>query len=59
MIITDPALGSTYCVPVTINDDDLVEGDEVFQVSLTTNDTAIDLATTEAEITIVDDDRKN
>ena len=58
VVITDPVLGSTYCAPITINDDLLVEGDEMFQVILTTSDNAIDLATTEAQVTIVDDDRK-
>ena len=58
VIITSPSTGSVYCAPIGIIDDILVEGDEMFVVSLTTNDPAIDLVNDEAQITIVDNDRK-
>ena len=58
VVITLPVSGSVYCTDIVINEDILVEGDEMFLVSLTTNDPAVDLANDEAQITILDNDRK-
>lgn len=58
VVITRPSSGSTYCAGIDINDDILVEGDELFLVSVMSSDPAVELLASEVQVTIMDDDRK-
>ena len=49
-------LKDDYCVPIYIINDDLVEEDEMFHVSLKPNHPAIQLGDRDAQITILDND---
>ena len=44
------------CVNITIEDDEALEGDETFTVTLATSDPIVMLETNETTITIVDND---
>ena len=51
--------GASSCLPVTISDDDLIEGDEIFTVSLglVTTEVGISLGTQQTTtVTITDDE---
>ena len=54
----DP-VGSTACVNVTINDDDVVEAVEMFSVNASSSDPVIISPTALAEISIADNDGKS
>ena len=49
----------TLCVDVPINDDNLCETDEIFDVTLTTADPAVTLDPDTGTVTIIDDDGKS
>ena len=50
--------GNILCVDVPINDDNLCEANEVFNVILTTDDEAVTFDLNSGIVTIVDDDSK-
>ena len=52
------ALNSSSCANITINDDLIVEYDEEFSVYLSTYDPVIIDPIEEANVTIIDNDRK-
>ena len=47
---------TTRCVNIIILDDDALEGNQTFALTLTTADPDVILGTTETDITITDDD---
>jgi len=47
--------GDMKCVDITILDDDALEGDQIFTVTLTTSDPAVLLVNDELTVTIRDD----
>ena len=47
------------CVDVSINDDNLCEDDEMFDISLSTLDPAVTLDPDTGSVTIIDDDGKS
>lgn len=51
-------MGDTVCAPVIIIDDQLVEGDETFFLSLGTILAFIEISPEQATVTIIDDDCK-
>lgn len=53
-----PSDGDKKCVNVTIVDDSLVENNEEFSLTLTTSDSAVSLTSSEATVTIIDNDGK-
>ena len=47
---------ATVCVRIPVDDDNILEEEERFDISLTTNDTAITLSPEEQSVTIIDND---
>ena len=48
--------GATRCVDITIIDDDSLEGDQTFTVTLSTSDPNVVIVTSRINITIIDND---
>lgn len=53
----EPNGGNTRCVEVTIRDDTVVERNETFTLTLSSNDTAVHLASPSATVVIIDNDQ--
>ena len=53
--LTLPAGSNMQCIDITITDDDMLEGDETFTVSLTGNPTGVTLTNAMTTVTITDD----
>ena len=58
-MLTFDRSNSRQCVDVRINDDNDLEEDETFQVSLTTDDADVELMPNNGNVLIVDDDGEN
>ncbi len=50
--------GNTECMNVTIMDDDALEADQTFSVTLTEQDDNVDVVNTMTTVTITDNDSK-
>ena len=45
-----------YCIEVPILDDLIIEGNEIFQLQLVTDDPAVDFTDSEVNVTVLDND---
>ena len=52
---TDSSAGTMQCINITITDDEVLEEDETFTVTLTLNTAGVTLGDSETAVTITDD----
>ena len=56
MTVMLDAMSSPYCFPVTVVNDMIVEGIEVFMLELSSDDPVVDFTHNNASVSILDDD---
>lgn len=55
-LIISPVQDPVQCIEATIVDDDIVESNEVFSISLMTNQPGVNFESDEATVTIIDNE---